>query len=92
MDEKDIDRDWMVDAILSGRLKPKSDVDAEELKTMGERIRNQEPSTNVYESSDFKQGMNRGAVAERDRIIQAFIDADSASSEWAIGIVKGETK
>jgi hypothetical protein len=40
----------------------------------------------------FKYGMEQGELLERDRIIQAFIDADSASSEWAIGIIKGENK
>jgi hypothetical protein len=93
MSEDNIDRDWMVDAILSGRIKPKSDVAAEELKTMGERIRNQEPQFHeVYENSDFKQGMNRGAFLKENQIIQLFLDSDSACAEWAIGVIQGENK
>ena len=43
-----------------------------------ESIKTQEPLQNVYESSDFKQGLNRGALLEQRRIIR-IIEA----GDWA---------
>ena len=65
----------------------------ESWKAAGERIRNQEPQFHeVYENSDFKQGMNRGAFLKENQIIQLFLDSDSACAEWAIGVIQGENK
>jgi hypothetical protein len=39
---------------------------------------------------DFNLGFQAGAMDERERIIRAFEQADSACQDWAIGVVKGE--
>jgi hypothetical protein len=39
-----------------------------------ESLKNQAPLNNVYESSDFVQGINRGKFLERTRIIQLLED------------------
>jgi hypothetical protein len=36
--------------------------------------------------------LQQGQLAERERIITLFKNSDSASAEWAIGIITGETK
>jgi hypothetical protein len=40
---------------------------------------------------DFNLGFQAGVIDERERIIRAFEQADSACQDWAIAIVKGET-
>lgn len=39
---------------------------------------------------DFNLGFQAGVMDERERIIRAFEQSDSACEGWAIGIVKGE--
>jgi hypothetical protein len=40
---------------------------------------------------DFNLGFQAGVMDERERIIRAFEQSDSACQGWAIGIVRGET-
>jgi hypothetical protein len=40
---------------------------------------------------DFNLGFQAGVMDERERIIRAFEQSDSACQGWAVGIVKGET-
>lgn len=40
---------------------------------------------------DFNLGFQAGVMDERERIIRAFEQSDSACQGWAIGIVEGET-
>lgn len=57
----------------NGSLSPEpySEPSKEEWETAGEKIRNQEPLNTVYESSDFKQGLNRGVWMTVNHILGA---------------------
>ena len=85
---------------MSEELTPRTMADA------AEYAKNQTPLNNVYESSDFVQGMKRGSYTESARILAwieenrsalelepgEYIYRDHFNSQSLIAFIKGENK
>jgi len=50
------------------------------------------PIHTVEESMIWRNGRNNGIYQERERIIKLLKESDSVCNEWAIALIKGETK